>query len=85
MAYTAAPGGAPIISRVVAITSSDENRHTTDVAGLCNVTVGYSSSVDGTNNVNVVDGSSNRPVGEVGEMGPFSFPPAMEFEWDRPM
>ena len=53
IAYTGTSGGAPIISLVVAITSSDEKRQTTDVAELCNVTVGYNSSADGTNNVNV--------------------------------
>ena len=85
MAYTAAPGGAPIISRVDAITSSEEKRHTTDVAGLCSVTVGYRSSADGTNNVNVAAGMSNRPGRLVGEIGPFSFPPVVEAELDRPI
>ena len=85
MAYTVTPGGAPIISLVVVMTSSEENRHTTDVAGLCKVTVGYRSSADGTSNINVVSGSSNRPgCRDVGEMGPFSFPPVVVVELDRP-
>eukprot|EP00977_Amphora_coffeiformis_P027235 scaffold34597_cov177-Amphora_coffeaeformis.AAC.3 len=74
-AYTHASRGAPMAPLSFARMSSAENRHRTDVAGLCNVTVGYNSSAAGTRRGKSGEGDGPWCTGGADFAGVFS-PPA---------